>query len=117
MASLKTFSKQHDVHFVSSYSNLCKIDKKIGYGLWCCYPGLTSSIHGLSSFRSQLHPLAEYGHLWLRETKMVTFIIIPEFTNQRIVLHLIKMQSLQQKKTAVGTGIKNLHAVSSCEAY
>lgn len=27
------------------------------------------------------------------------------------------MQSLQKKKTAVGTGIKNLHAVSSCEAY
>ena len=57
MASLKTPSKQHDVHFVSYFSILCKMDEKIGYGLMCCYPRLTSSIHGVFSFRSQLHPL------------------------------------------------------------
>lgn len=84
----------------------------------CCYPRLTSSIHGVSSFRSQLHPLVRiWSPLAQRNQDGNGHNATLEFTNQRIVLRLIKMQSLQKKKTAVGTGIEYLCAVSSCEAY
>ena len=109
MASLKTPSKQHDIHFVSYFSILCKMDEKIGYGLMCCYPRLTSSIHGVFSFRSQLHPLVRiWSPLAQGDQDGNGHNATLEFTNQKTVLHLIKRQSLLKKRTAVGVGTKNL---------